>query len=166
MYTFIISSSCTSPIPPRTQKRGRICIALSQGACLMGEATLVDCVCVGIRDTTANKWTPANDTAAAQENFILNPENSMKHQIGDPASHDMFANSSKLFAWVLSDIVPYKEPVKYQPKQGAVVFVDLAGRVPSDIATPVTCLLPLCFPFQLKNVNLIHHVALILFLVV
>ena len=154
-----------SPIPPRTQKRGRICIALSQGACLLGEATLVDCVCVGILDTKTKKWTPANDTAAAQENFILNPQNSMKHQIGDPASHDMFATSTRLFAWVLSDVVPYKEPVPYQPKQGAVVFVDLAGRVPSDMVDTVTCLLPvfICvFPSPTQKCSPQEH-AVILF---
>ena len=116
----------------RTQKRGRICIAQSQGACLVGEATLSDCVCVGVLDRTTKRWHPADSSEFAQSNFIFHEENNHKHQLLHPGLHPMFETSYQLFAWVLTDVIAYKEPVAYHPKKGAVIFVDLAGRIPSN----------------------------------
>ena len=125
----------------RTRKRGRICIAESQGACLVGEATLTDCVCVGVFDQTTQRWTPADSSELAHANFLFSDGNTSKHQIDHPGLHPMFESSRRLFAWVLDDVVPYNKPVAYHPKQGAVIFVDLAGRIPSDRHSAPCCLL-------------------------
>lgn len=73
---------------------------------------------------------PEDDSPQATNNFLLNPMNMPKHGIEDFRILDPWVGS--IYAWVLEDVMPYSDPIVYLPRQGAVIFVKLDGRVPSD----------------------------------
>ena len=76
-----------------TVKRERICIAPSGAGTLMGEATIVDCLQVGMQNSQG-EWEPWGSA----RNFLWTEENLEKHGILDPK---VVAKHKNLFAWVL-----------------------------------------------------------------
>lgn len=106
----------------------RVCIAQSSAGCLLGEVTISECIAVAARDSSGGIC-PVDDTEESAANFLLKPCNMQKHQITDMSEFDHYG---QFYAWVLTHPVAYPQPVPYNWKKGAVVFVNITGRVPMD----------------------------------
>lgn len=127
-----------------------MCIAQSQAKVLVGEVTIKTTMVVAVRHEDGTLH-PEDDSQQACNNFLLNPMNMPKHGIEDFRILDPWVGS--IYAWVLEDVMPYSEPIAYLPRQGAVIFVKLDGRVPSDSTNKAP---------PIKNISLTHVLMIFL----
>jgi hypothetical protein len=95
--------------------RGRFCIAESSTGMLIGEATLIDCKVVGTRGADG-ALRPAPD---APDDFLELPEHTSKHCIQDTS---IIKYKKKVFAWVLSNVARYPDPVPCPHRDGCVTW--------------------------------------------
>ena len=100
----------------QTRRRGRVCIARSGVAELIGEVTLVDCIPVGRLEN--GELVPWSALEVDQLNFIGSPRNSLKHCIEDLST----VKYRKVYAWVLEERTAYVKPLPYTFKRGSVVW--------------------------------------------
>lgn len=111
-----------------TSKRGRVAIAMCKANVLIGEVSIIDSFCVGIRAETG-EWIPAGDDPVSQQNFFLSSGNIPKHQLHDT---EFVKQYKTIHAWVLSDALKFPHPIPWTPKRGCVQFTDLDGALPSN----------------------------------
>lgn len=125
----------------RTSKRGRICLAQSGSQCLVGEATIQDCFQIARRSHPDGQFQPCTSSKLNQSRFLLNPDNMQKHQVYDLTMLQSYTN---VYARVLSNIMPYAQPVKYSPKPGAIVWAKLDHTSASrpNVVAAVICIGP------------------------
>jgi len=90
-------------------KREKICIAQSKSGTIVGEATIVDCLKVGLQPErgTFKPW-------LHKRNYIWSPTNVAKHHIKKTST----VKDPKIYAWVLQDAKRYAKPVPYKHKIG------------------------------------------------
>ncbi len=113
---------------PRTQKRGKICIAQSKSNLLVGEVNIHDSLKVGVRSERYDgSWVPSGYDPSSQENFFLAPANMDKHQLDDLS---IVRSYKSIHAWVFTDIKKYDPPIPWTPKRGCVVWANLDGTFP------------------------------------
>lgn len=93
----------------QTKQRGRICIIKSGSGKIFGSVDLVDCIPLHGGDDVE---------------LILN--NHDKHRV--PLGAIPYR---KPWAWVLKDPLIYPFPIRYDHPQGAVIWVNLEGRLPA-----------------------------------
>jgi hypothetical protein len=103
----------------------RFAIAESKSGTLVGEATIIDCLKVGRMSKTQQlkRWSKKH-----KSDFIGRKENFHKHRIADLS----IVKYPEVYAWVLDDVVRYKQPVPYTHPQGAVKWVKLDGFSTAD----------------------------------
>lgn len=125
---------------PRTSKRGRICIAQSGNQYLVGEAIIQDCFQIA-RRSPDGQFQPCTSSKLDHSRFLLNPDNMHKHQVYDLSMLQSYTN---VYAWVLSNIMPYAQPVKYSPKPGAIVWakLDHTSATRPNVVAAVICIDP------------------------
>lgn len=123
---------------PRTSKRGRICIAQSGNQYLVGEAIIQDCFQIA-RRSPDGQFQPCTSSKLDHSRFLLNPDNMRKHQVYDLSMLQSYTN---VYAWVLSNIMPYAQPVKYSPKPGAIVWakLDHTSATRPNVVAAVICM--------------------------
>ena len=99
----------------------RFAIAATTTGMLVGEATLINCLKVGRlskKTQQLKRWSKEH-----KSDFIGRKENFRKHRIADLSD----VRYPKVYAWVLDDVVRYKQPVPYTHPQGAIKWVKLDG---------------------------------------
>ena len=98
----------------------RFAIAESQSGTLVGEATVINCLKVGRLSKTQQlkRWSKEH-----KSDFIGRKENFHKHRIANLS----IVKYPEVYAWVLDDVVRYKQPVPYTHPQGAIKWVKLDG---------------------------------------
>jgi len=102
-------------------KRTRFAIAASTTGMLVGEATLINCLKVGKINKNTGKLMPWSNRHKHKKEFIGQRCNLKKHQIADLGT----VTYSKVYAWVLDNVVQYKKPLPYKHPQGAIKWVKL-----------------------------------------
>ena len=98
------------------KKRERVAIAQSRSGTLVGEATVVDCILVGVMNDE-DFLVPDEDF----ERFIWNPDNLAKHAIDD----EFVVDYPKAYAWVLEGAQRYAKPIPFEHRRGQVKWVKL-----------------------------------------
>lgn len=96
---------------PCKMRGKRVPLAQSKSGHLMGEATVVDCLEVGVLKDEAIVPVPGHE-----DSYIWKAEHFDKHRIEDPE----LVTYPKVFAWVLENPVRYLQPIPYKHKQGCV----------------------------------------------
>ena len=115
-------------LSPRTQKRGRICIAQSKSNLLVGEVNIHDSLKAGMRSERYDgSWVPVGRDPVSMENFFMAPHNMHKHQLDD---FSILRPYKAVHAWVLTQVKKYDPPIPWAPKRGCVVFANLDGTFP------------------------------------
>lgn len=99
----------------KTQKRERICIALSGSKKLLGEVDLVDCIEL--------------DDHSIENNFN-------KHQVVDPRHILKIQSPAPIYAWVLQSPSLYSSPKEYHHPSGAITWVQL-NKVLGSSSSPI-----------------------------
>lgn len=115
-------------LSPRTQKRGRICIAQSKSNLLVGEVNIHDSLKAGMRSERYDgSWVPVGHDPVSIENFFMAPHNMHKHQLDD---FSILRSYSTVHAWVFTQVKKYDPAIAWTPKRGCVVFANLDGTFP------------------------------------
>ena len=109
-----------------TTRRGRILIAESNSHLVIGEVTLASCIPVAQRD--GDHLRPWGDA----ENFVHHASNVEKHRVTDVSKALKYA---KVWAWVMQSPVAYDNPWFYEPKKGAVAWLNLKPMASPDEET-------------------------------
>jgi len=117
-----------------TNKRQRFYLAESKANLLKGEASLINCKLVAVKDGNGD-WVPAGNTEQDQLDFFMNECNYKK--MGFNPVTDMpicLHKCDKLYAWVLGDIIKYQVPVSWKPKRGPIIWCSV--NQPSNLSKP------------------------------
>ena len=85
------------------------------------------------------QFQPCTSSKLDHSRFLLNPDNMHKHQVYDLSMLQSYTN---VYAWVLSNIMPYAQPVKYSPKPGAIVWakLDHTSATRPNVVAAVICM--------------------------
>ena len=99
-------------------KREKICIAQSLSGRLVGEATIVNCLKIGLQREKGNiePWSDEKD-------YMWDRLNRAKHCIRSPK----IVKYKKIYAWVLEGAKRYKRPVPYKHKKGQIKWITLSA---------------------------------------
>ena len=106
-----------------TARRGRIAIAASGTHGLVGEVSLVGCICVGMRGP-GGRLTPP-DTADGRLNFLGSAANMPKHCVTDLS----MIKYKRVWAWVMEAPLAYDEPKSFVHRRGVVTWQHLSTPV-------------------------------------
>lgn len=113
-----------------THKRERFYLAESKANLLRGEATLADCKLVAVKDGNG-AWLIAEDIL--NESDVENVS-SIDKKMGfslENLPEFLREKCTRLYAWVLSDVKKYQEPIPWKPKSGAVIWSSVNNDKPS-----------------------------------
>lgn len=116
-----------------THKRERFYLAESKANLLRGEATLVDCKLVAVKDGSGD-WLIAEDVVMGED------VGSIEKKLGFNFAEvpEILQKCDKLYAWVLRDVKKYEEPIPWKPKSGAVIWSSVNNDKPSKPMTTPT----------------------------
>lgn len=110
-----------------TKVRGRIGIACTASSSpsgvslLLGEATLTECIQVGVMQGSFITAPPN-----AVSNYMFLEKNVEKHKIYHVSQFPDLQKYKQVFAWVLADVVEYNQPKVLPRKKGQIVWAKLS----------------------------------------
>ena len=108
-----------------TNKRQRFYLAESKANLLRGEASLINCKLVAVKDDNG-AWVPAGDTAQDQMDFFMNECNYKKMGFNPVFDMpDFLQKCDKLYAWVLDNVTKYEVPVPWKAKCGPIIWCNV-----------------------------------------
>lgn len=103
-------------------KRGEFGIAKCGANAIVGTFKIINCIAIGVK--LNDVWWPVNGD---RENFFEDPRNHEKTGFQE-LPKDFDAKCTKLWAWVLDDVVEFPQPVPWKPKTGQQIFATIANK--------------------------------------